>query len=511
MDSADPVSVSYDALRALERLDRGEFRDAIERLGTDPADADDPASLRWRAEVLLYRDRLDDVAALADALVGPLDGRLDEDSAAGSCARRRALVAAEVAYFRGEYDRATELAESVAHAAETVGDGQHALRATFDLGRILRRRGEYATSLETLLIASHMAARAGNAFYEGMIGYNRAICCYELSDLDRTTEYADASVAKLAESEGLRFLALCRNLRGLVLTELGEAERGMQEFDEAERTASSLGIVSDMLSIANNAARALIAAQKYEDAERRLAALVGADDAPRPFELFYTLCLLSIAQAGQGNVRESRRSAQRAHALAEAAGSDEDRFESALLLLRARSVSGDEEAVAALRAAVERADAVGTEHQRAQARIFLAQALVSDSPIEATNLCREVRDEPAVAQGSWLHAELERVTYQLERAPIRVDEQDRLVIDVKLSWPTIQAAREAAERFIYEHAMSATRGNASAAGRLIGESRCELHRLGRNRWGEARRASGSQDPEAAAKKPIRRRSRIQFS
>src|SRR5215470_3957608 len=132
MDSADPVSVSHDALRALGRLDRGEYREAIARLAAAPVDADDPASLLWRAEVLLYLDRIDDVAALADAIAAPLEGRLAEDSPLGACARRRSLLTAEVAYFRGEYDRATDIAEAVAKAAETAADQQHALRATFD-------------------------------------------------------------------------------------------------------------------------------------------------------------------------------------------------------------------------------------------------------------------------------------------------------------------------------------------------------------------------------------------
>ena len=116
-----------------------------------------------------------------------------------------------------------------------------------------------------------------------------------------------------------------------------------------------------------------------------------------------------------------------------------------------------------------------------------------------------------VPAGSCLTTELEGVEDLLARAPIRVDERDRLIVDTSLSWPTIKAAREATERFIYDRAMAATGGNASAAGRLIGESRYQMHHLGRILRGEAPRPSRSKDPEAKLRKPVRRRSRISFS
>ena len=59
-------------------------------------------------------------------------------------------------------------------------------------------------------------------------------------------------------------------------------------------------------------------------------------------------------------------------------------------------------------------------------------------------------------------------------------------------------------------AFTATNGNASAAGRLIGESRYQMHHLGRILQGLAPRPSRSKDPDAAAKKPRRRRSRIVY-
>lgn len=511
MKSTENVVYPQASIDALDHLDHGHFRDAVALVDQRAPSQSDAADRLWHAEVRLYLDQLDAAAALVDSLQAILQPHLRDASPAGACARRRHLIAAEIAYFRGQYERAVALANEALEASEATADDQHQMRATFDSGRTLRRRAEYATSLETLLIASHRAERGANAFYGGMIAYNRAICCYELCDYERLNEYIAEARESLQASEGLRYFALAENLRGLVLTELGDVAGGMAVFNEAERIASSLGITSDLLSIANNAARALIATQKNEEAEKRLVHLIDWDSpASLTMAHFYSLCLLSIAQAAQGKIREARRSAQIANDLAASYGNEDDRFEAGILLLRARALSGEEAAIEELRAKVTTADARGTEYQRVQARIYLAHALVAESPIEATNYCREVRGMAVVPTGSWLLSELERVEFLLARAPIRIDEQDRLIIETNLSWPTIKAAREAAERYIYERAMSATRGNASAAGRLIGESRYQMHHLGRILRGEAPRPSRSKDPDAAAKKPIRRRSRIQF-
>lgn len=509
MSNAERIDVSKASIEALDHIDHGHVRDALGSLDRAPSDI---AGRLWLAELLLYLDRYDDASVEVAPLAGVLDAHLSEPTDVGACARRRQLLAAEIAYFRGQYDEATHLVDAVAVAAESAGDEQHAMRAAYDAGRILRRCGEYATSLETLLVAFHIAQRLDNAFYGGLIGYNRAICCYEIGDYERLGAYLDDARARLLVTEQLRFFGLCENLRGLVMTETASVDEGLAVFAEAERIARALGIHSDLLSIASNAARASIGTGRFADAEARLSELV---DTASPERLtmaeFYPLCLMSVAQCMRGGIRESRRSAQLALTVAEASGSDDDRFEANLLVLRARGLQGEEDALEALRRMLFEADRRGTEYQRVQARVYLAHALIADSPVEATTLCREARALDVVPAGNWLTTELERVEELLLHAPIRVDERGRLIIDTNLSWPTIKAAREAAERFIFDRAMQATGGNASAAGRLIGESRYQMHHLGRILRGEAPRPSRSKDPEAKLRKPIRRRSRVSFS
>lgn len=494
---------------ALDHLDHGHVRDAIARIDRAPSDV---AGRLWRAELLVYLDRADDAAAEIDALAELLDARQVEATTTGECARRRMLLAAEVAYLGGQLDEATRLVDEVARVADMVDDERHAMRAAYDMGRILRRRGEYAASLEALLVAASMADRLENAYYAGLVGYNRAICCYELGDYDRLDEYLARARAELEASERLRYFGLSENLRGLVMTETGRVDEGLAVLAGAERIAASLGIRSDLLAIASNVGRASIGAGRYAEADRGLAGLVDTAH-PEAFTRaeFYPLCLMAVARCLRGDVRGSHRAARLALELAHKAGSDDDRFEASLLVMRARGLEGEDEAIDALRALVGEADAHGTEAERAHARIYLAHALVADSPVEATALCREARALGVLLDGHWLRTELERVEESLARAPIHVDARGRLIIDTSLAWPTIKAAREATERFIFDRAMEATGGNASAAGRRIGESRYQMHHLGRVLRGEAPRPSRSKDPDAQNRKPKRRRSRISFS
>src|SRR5262245_52307989 len=147
MSSPEGVSVSYDALRALERLDGGAFATELDRFASVAADGNDPATVLWRAELLVYLDRLGEASEAVESVAPVLGPRLTETSDLGACARRRHLIAAEIAYFEGRYDEADAGANAVSFAAERARDEQSAVRATFDSGRILRRRGEFASSL----------------------------------------------------------------------------------------------------------------------------------------------------------------------------------------------------------------------------------------------------------------------------------------------------------------------------------------------------------------------------
>lgn len=506
-----PDTIPAHLLDAFARLDNGQYRQALDQIdsGTGP-DAGDLDAL-WRAEVMLYLDRVDDVKQLVEQLEPMLSGHSKDRGPAGECARRLELIQAEVAYFEGDYDKATSIATAVADASDRADDPQHAVRATYDLGRILRRKAEFAASLETLLIASHMAKRIDNDFYSGLIAYNRAVCSFELGDVERLREYAESARTLLQSTENLRYFGITENLYGLFLTEMGDFEAGLDSFNTSERIATALGVTSDLLSVANHAALSLLARRRHNEAERRLANLVdlGRSQAHSGSE-FFTLCLLSVAQVAQGKFADAKKSATAAHSLAELSGDEDDLFEAKLLVTRAAAMRADEEALEALRELVGEADRRGIDYFQIMARVFLAHALVTDSPVEATSLCQEVRAMPARPAGSWLTAELDRVEYLLSHAPIRIDEEGRLIIDTRTAWPTIRAAREAAERYIYERAIEATNGNASAAGRLIGESRYQMHHLGRILQGLAPRPSRSKAPDAAEKKPKRRRSRIVY-
>jgi hypothetical protein len=86
---------------------------------------------------------------------------------------------------------------------------------------------------------------------------------------------------------------------------------------------------------------------------------------------------------------------------------------------------------------------------------------------------------PIVEATPWLAFELSRVDRDRLRAPVRINADGTLVVDTRLSWPQLKHAREALERYLLDRALDETAGNAAAAGRLIGETRYQMHYLRR--------------------------------
>lgn len=497
---------------SLEDLDNGRYADAIDRMRDNRSPDSTPLSALWRAEVNLYLHNLDDAERNVSAILDQLGSYADVAGGLGPLARRARLVRAEIDYFRNAQKQAATAVREVLAASVALGDDGNLLRATFDLGRILRRKTDYASALEQLIVAKAIAQRVGLEYYGGLIDYNRAVCSYELGESKRTADLCEAAISALEQHENLRFKAVCESLYGVHIAESGDLDRATAMLNRAEAVLIDLNIHPDRLSVAYNLGRVLFLHGKYAEAEKCLARHLapGSTGAPTLGE-YYNLSLLTIALVAQGKIRESVKSAETSLKAAESVGTIEDQFDARLLLARSQALTGNEEAIQHLRELVSEADRKGPEYQRIEARVFLAHALVGESPLEADRLIRELRTWGPIESTHWLSVEFARVEHFLSRAPIHVDTQDRLVIDVRLAWPSIKIAREAAERFIFERAMDSSDGNASAAGRLIGESRYQMHHLGRILRGEAPRPSRSKAPDAASKRPRRRRSRIVYA
>lgn len=489
---------------ALAALDNGRFAEAIVTFEVEGAPVSGLLGQLWRAEVALYLDRLDTAAELLEALGRELDELVAEDGSLGTLARRKLLIRAEIAHFRGDLGLARDLATQAAKCALLADDSTSQIRAFIDLGRVARNRGEYSTALAHLATISELAKEQGTAFSQGLVKY------YEGTTLMHTGRIEDARVALeqalslLRSSENLRYAGMAYGVLGSTLCDLEKVEDGVAMLEEAERIAADLGIARDMMPVANNIARAMLVLGRPAEAERRLVDLIGWErltgDSVSELQALQTL---AVAQIEQRKLVEAEATASEVLRLAQALGSDGHTLDGRILLARVHSRLRDPKAITELRDLVAKCDDVGDDFQRLEIRAYLAEELVATSTIEARSLLDEVEDSPLKDTLGWLRPILDRISKDLERVPIRTD-GDTLVIDSRLGFPTLRDAREAVERFLFDRSMRETNGNASAAGRLIGASPFQMHCLGRALQGLPTRPGRNPDPDAP---PARRRPR----
>ncbi len=496
MDKPDQHTTSR-RVDVLEGIDLGRHREALDFVDSVPESLESPEDTLLRAELAVYRDRFTEAAELLDRLRGA-DLWLDDAGETGARARRVRLLMVEVACLTGELADAERLVRPVVDAALRAGDTQSELRALYDLARIARYRADWALAIDRLDRAIELARRVGNDFYEGRVAFTLGYCWYSLNRLDLAVPFLESALRLLAATEDLRFRATVENFYGCLLADRGDLDAAIELLEHAEATAGAIGLMSDMVMARMNAARTRLALGQYENVERSLTELLGWQREPgaTPVELM-TLRLLAITQCVRGRVGEARRSAEEALRLAEINGNAADRLEARLLVARTRSLAGEADALAQLESLVAEVDESGTPYLQAEARIYLARALLTVNPTGARSLCDAVRAMPVVGEYFWLRRELEIVEGDLRYMPVRLTPEGQLLMDSRLGWPDLKAAREATERYWLERALAETNGNVSAASRLLGLTRNEGHYLYHLVLkGKPARPSRSKNPDA---------------
>lgn len=489
---------------ALAALDEGRYAEGIVTFEVEGAPVSGPMGQLWRAEVSLYLDRLDVAASLVETLGPVLDEFVAEDGSLGVLARRKLLVEAEIAHFRGDLGAARELASKAARFALLADDVSSQIRAFIDLGRIARNRGEYSAALAHLATVSDLAKEHGTPFALGLVKYYEGTTLMHTGRIEDARVSLEQALSLLRESENLRYAGMTYGVLGSTLCDLEKAEEGVAMLEEAEKIAADLGIARDMMPVANNIARAMLVLGRPAEAERRLVDLIGWERAmgDATGELG-TLKLLIVAQTELRKYDEATANTQELDRLAGTHSHAGYALDSQILQARIRSRQRQPEAVETLRGLVRTADDRANEYAQAEVRIYLAEGLVGSSAIEAKALVSYVDSMPVARTLGWLAPIRARVETDLERVPIRID-GDALVIDSRLGFPSLKDAREAVERFLFDRSMSETNGNASAAGRLIGASPFQMHCLGRALQGLPTRPGRNPDPDAP---PARRRPR----
>lgn len=489
----------------LDGVDRGRYAEALAFVDTRDELPESPPDALLRCEVSLYRDQLADTETYLGRLAGS-DTWLDDGSEEGDLARRARLLRVEVACFTGDLSKAERLVRPVVEVSARLNDRQSELRALYDLGRIARHRAEWSLAIERLDRALDIARQSGNAFYEGRVAFTLGYCWYSLNRLDLAVPFLLSALSLLTNTENLRCRATVENFYGCLLSDRGDPAAALEILERAERTAGELGIMSDMVMARMNAARTRLALGQFEEVELSLMELLSWERhlLGTPIELM-TLRLLAITQCVRGRFAEASRSASEALRLAEINGHAGDRLEARLLIARANSLAGDAGAILELEGLVAEVDEAGTPYLQAEARIYLARAILSSDPAKARSLCRDVEAMPVVAEFAWLRRELDAVAVDLRSGAVRISDEGQLIMDSQLGWPNLKAVRVTVERYWFERALVETDGNVSAASRLLGLTRNEghyLHRLVVK--GEPARRSRSKTPNAPGSGPRRR-------
>lgn len=468
------------AVTTLAAFDRGAFAGRVEQfldaeeLARVP---DDPNVALVAAEAALYLDQVNRAREIVEEMEPLLQASETASGPAGEAARRRLLVACEAAYFEGRFETAETLARRALEAAGSR-DPHTRVRARYDLGRIRRRSGRHEEALEVLAQASTEAEAAGNTYYRGLIAFNRAICLYQLDRLPDAEPVFIEALGLLEQSENLRYRALAESSYASLLMDLGRYSTALALLDRAERTALPLALSSDLHAMRNTLAKAMLWLGRYEEAIARLNEVIaferGAGD---HYAELNALNLLIQALVAAGRVDAASRAADDALLLAATVGVPEAALDTQIYAGRVWAAAGRSDARQALEDALERADLHGTPYQRAEARIYLAEALLTSSPLRAEALLGEARAFPVTLESGRLRAEAERVEALRRSAPIRVESPRRFVVELAGPWPTLKEARIALEQFYFRAAMDEASGNMAAAGRLIGETRYQMFYL----------------------------------
>ncbi|HQR37519.1 MAG TPA: hypothetical protein PLF26_03875 [Blastocatellia bacterium] len=459
---------SHRIVSALEALDNGAFREAIPRYeASEPST--DPIETLWRAEVALYLDRLEESAAELKRLPVSLDRDL---------ANRAETIRAEIAFWDKALDESRHLVMPVVQSTWECGDHQGHLRASLLTARIELRRGNAAEFLEKAREPRRLATVLGNDFYGGIIAHGRAYAYSYFGDMKQAGHAFAEALHLLKKSEGLRWEASCRVLYASHLAELGRCDDAIAECDAAEKVAYDLGIIGDALWARTAAARTLLSLDRFEEIVTRLGEVLTWERATRHvFAELIALQVLAIAYCELGRYEEAERTADESTRLAQLIESETSALDGEMLKWWAAARRGASGAVGKLESIIERCDEAGTEYQRAEARLYVAQVSAADRPDIASAMCLEAESMQACTQAARLQNLLQRVQSGLSSKPIRVGAAGELIIDPKVGMPDYDTAVATLRRFLALEAVRRSSGNRADAARQLGLSRSRFHDL----------------------------------
>lgn len=450
-------------------LDEGRYRDALREWEPVSGAAEMPVpEAVWNAELALYLSDTDEAERLA-RLHATADVFLPRAGDAGEIARRAYLVRADAACHMRRLDEAARLAEAVVEGAGRAGSPYAVMRARVILAGVAIRRGDYRVALECAGCAAIVATDLGLDYYRGRTAYLRGYCHNHLGKTDEAIAVLSEAILLLDSTEGARYAAASKGLLGAVLCDVGRPQEALALCEAAERIAIDLGLVTDALWYRVNAEQALVVLGRYHEAVSRFESLAGVErEHQHPAEV-PALYWLSIALTELDERDRAAEAARSMLGLAEVIGTRIDSLDARLALGRATRDRDD------LATALADSDEYGTERQRVEARIFLAEACVLADPDRAALLVTEARALPIASRLELANRALSRLEGALAAHAVRIEDAV-LTVDLRSTWLTAEQGAEVMERFLYALALKRTDGNQRAAARLLGRAESDVSR-----------------------------------
>lgn len=481
------------SVEQLTALDRGAYREAIERYETSQP-SDDPVETIWRAEVALYLSQFDDARAELDRLPTLLDRDLTN---------RVRIIRAELAFSEKALDEAVELIGPAIQSTWEAGDHERHMRAILLRARVELRRGNSAEALEQLKEPRRLAAVLGNDYYAGIIAHCRAFAYYQQANQSQAGQAFSEALHLLSRAEGLKWEGMCHTLYGAFLADLGRYEDSLRECELGEQIAIGVGYVEDALTARNNAANVLMMLGKFDEVIERLESLLDWQRTTRSvFAEQSGLMILAEALCELGRYDESEKAAQEVVRVSELAGHRINALTGRMMAGWAGARADRPGAIEALQSLVEVVDTQGTEYECAEVRLYLADALIKTKPDLAIALCQEARKSSATAEAGRLRRILDRIERTLNNGPVRFGPHGELIIDPSKGWPDYDFTLETVKRFLVLGAARASDNNRSEAARKLGLSRSRLHDIWRQLNGEpvrpCREGVSAPSPDEAA-------------
>lgn len=435
--------------------------------------AQDPMLKILGAEIELYFSRL----AEAEAELAEIDDMLLDLVGGARVARVRGMLH----YWHYEYEQAENYLQAAYHIYRFLLRDEFETAVTLcDLGRLRHRQARFAEAEQLLADARRLLPASeghrATLFLQGVIIFNLAICRHQRGELEVAHALYREAIDLLRRTEKLRNYAQALNSYGALLNHLGEYTEALGVFIQARQIFDRFGIFDDLAHTTKNLARAMLCLGRYGEAEsllreayelrQRIRDLSGASAC---------MDVLSELYLAKGDLERAYDAAVKALSYADAVQGAYERAQAQIALGRVALRRGDFwRAQRYLTEALTAAEKMNNKRLEAKATVYLTELYLQTSPTKGWQFAERAKSLLRDYGEKLLRDELDRICRRAQTAPIRINENNELVISGTCI-PNWYAAKEALERFLIKNALEQTGNNLTKAGKLLGVTKVHIY------------------------------------